>query len=98
MAAPHRSDEAHKDGVLRGKREMDYPNRKRLVLAVVVVAACSVWLAAGMTVESKAKNDAKPQEPPMTVTWVAADGQTPKPAHQSVAVESRGRTPPVPGD
>jgi hypothetical protein len=76
---------------------MDYPNRKRLVLAFAAVAACSVWLAADMSVEKKAPSGGKHLGRVMNVTSLA-DPQPPKPAHQSIAIQSRNRTAPVLGD
>jgi hypothetical protein len=81
---------------MRGEREMDYPNRKRLVLAFAVVAACSVWLAADMSIENKAPDSAKLPSQATHVTVL--DPQPLKPAHQSVAIELRSRTAPVLGD
>jgi hypothetical protein len=75
---------------------MDYPNRKRLVLVFAAVAACSVWLAAGMSAEHEAPNDGKLSAQATRVTRLHA--QPPRPAHQSVAIEARNRTAPVPGD
>jgi hypothetical protein len=76
---------------------MDYPNRKRLVLAFVALAACSVGLAADMNVEKKAPNDARVVQPVMDVSSIA-DRQPSTPAHRSVAIESPNRSEPVPGD
>lgn len=78
---------------------MDYPNRKRLVLAFAAVAACSVWLAVDMNADndSKAPSRAKVLEETPHVTSLS----TPRPltpAHQSVAIEVRNRTAPVLGD
>jgi hypothetical protein len=78
---------------------MEYPNRKHLVLAFVAVATCSVWLAVDVDTGSKAPNDSKllAQEAPRPRA-VTLNPQLPKPAHQSVAIESRSRTAPVLGD
>ena len=80
----------------QGKREMDYPNRKRAVLAFATVAACSVWLTADMSVDNKAQDDGKVASPVAQVK--APVPQLPRPAHQSVAIELRNRTAPVLGD
>lgn len=76
---------------------MDYPNRKRLVLAFAAVAACSVWLAVDMNADNKAPSRPKLLEETPHVTSLS----TPRPltpAHQSVAIEVRNRTAPVLGD
>lgn len=76
---------------------MDYPNRKRLVLAFATVAACSVGLAADMNVEKKLPNAGKLMGPAMKVSSITAP-QPPKPAQRSVAIDSPNRTASVPGD
>ncbi len=77
-------------------REMDYPNRKRLVLAFAAVAVCVGWLAVDMSAQIEAPTEGKivPKAPRVTLL----DPQSFKPAHQSVAIEARNRTAPVARD
>jgi hypothetical protein len=75
---------------------MDYPNRKRLVLALAAVAVCSVGLAADMSVEKRAPND-RQLAPAMNVSSIATP-QPLNPAQRSAAIDSPNRTAPVPGD
>ena len=74
---------------------MDYPNRKRLVLAFAAVTACVGWLAVDMSAQSEAPKDGKLVG---QARVMGLDPQPFKPAHQSVAIEARNRTTLVPGD
>jgi len=76
---------------------MDYPNRKRLVLAFAAFAVCSMGLAADMNVAKKAPNGGKQLAGAMNVSSIAAP-QPLKPAQRSVGIDSPNRTAPVPGD
>ncbi len=76
---------------------MDYPNRKRLVLALTAVAVGSVGLAADMNVEKKAPSAARQIAQPMNVSSIATP-QPLNPAQRSAAVDSPNRTASVPGD
>ncbi len=75
---------------------MDYPNRKRMVLAFAVVAASVGWLAVDMSAENEAPKDSQLTGQSTRVTLL--DPQPFKPAHQSVAIEARKRTAPVARD
>jgi hypothetical protein len=78
------------------RREMNYPNRSRLVLVLVVVGACSVWLAG-----DRKKNDGTDYRELGNQNGIVASGTGPhalKPVHQSLGVETRSRLSPVFGN
>jgi len=76
---------------------MDRPNQSRFVLALVIVAVCSVWVVAAGRWDANTETVGA-NATDRLATFSHVEAQPSRPARQSIALSTPNRTAPVLGD